>query len=54
MNYSGFPEPFIEGDPIFYQRWRASHLDIILRQDLVDIETVSSIQGIEQLIYLLN
>jgi predicted AAA+ superfamily ATPase len=53
MDCSGFPEPYLDGSSIFYQRWRATHLDIILRQDLVDLETVSSIQGIEQLIYLL-
>lgn len=53
MNCSGFPEPYLDGSSIFYERWRATHLDIILRQDLVDLETVSSIQGIEQLIYLL-
>ena len=54
MNCSGFPEPYLEGSSTFYLRWRATHLDIILRQDLVDLETVSSIQGIEQLIYLLT
>jgi len=54
MNCSGFPEPYLDSTSNFYQRWRATHLDIILRQDLVDLETVSSIQGIEQLIYLLS
>jgi predicted AAA+ superfamily ATPase len=53
MTCSGFPEPYLDGSSTFYQRWRATHLDIILRQDLVDLETVASIQGIEQLIFLL-
>ncbi len=50
----GFPEPFLEDDPIFYQRWRRSHQDIILRQDLVDLASVHSIQSIETLIELLR
>lgn len=53
MSCSGFPEPYLDGTNTFYQRWRTSHLDIILRQDLIDLETVSSIQAIEQLVYIL-
>jgi len=54
MEFSGFPEPYLESSETFYRRWRNTHLDIILRQDLVDMESVSSIQNIEQLIYLLS
>jgi len=50
----GFPEPFLEGSERFYKRWKRSHLDIILRQDLVDIENISQIQTIETLIELLR
>jgi hypothetical protein len=53
-NCSGFPEPFIDGTQIFYHRWRRSHLDIILRQDLIDIQTVRDIKAIEDLIELLK
>ena len=51
---SGFPEPFIDGTEVFYHRWKRSHLDIILRQDLIDIQTVRDIQAIESLIELLK
>lgn len=51
---SGFPEPFLEGDDIFYRRWRRSHLDIILRQDLIDLYSVKDIQSIETLVTLLK
>lgn len=54
IKLSGFPEPFFSGDQIFYQRWAKSHLDIILRQDLLDLESVSDIVGIETLIELLS
>jgi predicted AAA+ superfamily ATPase len=53
-NCSGFPEPFFKGDEIFYKRWRRSHLDIILRQDLVDLYTVRDVTGIETLVSLLK
>jgi uncharacterized protein len=50
----GFPEPFIENDSVFYKRWKKTHLDIILRQDLIDLESVSDIKSIETLIELLR
>ncbi|MEI8054481.1 MAG: ATP-binding protein [bacterium] len=51
---SGFPEPFIDGSKIFYHRWKRSHSDIIIRQDLLDIQAVQDIQAIETLIELLQ
>src|SRR5262249_11241858 len=50
----GFPEPFFEGTAAFYQRWRKTHLDIILRQDLLDLEKPREISAIETLIALLQ
>ena len=54
MKWGGFPEPFIEASDIFYGKWRRSHLDIILRQDLLDITNVRDIRSIEVLIDLLK
>lgn len=51
---SGFPEPFLKGDETFYKRWRRSHLDIILRQDLIDLQAVRDIQAVETLVHLLK
>ena len=51
---SGFPEPFLEGDPMYYKRWRRSHLDIILRQDLIDLNSVRDIKSMETLVALLK
>jgi hypothetical protein len=50
----GFPEPFLEGDETYYNRWKRSHLDIILKQDLIDLENVQQITSIETLIQLLK
>lgn len=53
-NCSGFPEPFLAGEEVFYNRWKRSHIDIILRQDLLDLQSVRDIQSIETLIELLR
>jgi predicted AAA+ superfamily ATPase len=52
--YGGFPEPFRNGTTRFYNRWKKSHLDIILKQDLIDLERVQQIIQIEILIQLLK
>ncbi|MEI6790271.1 MAG: ATP-binding protein [Myxococcaceae bacterium] len=50
----GFPEPFLAQDESYYKRWRRSHLDIILRQDMLDLESIRDIQSIETLVELLR
>jgi predicted AAA+ superfamily ATPase len=54
MRVGGFPEPFIKGTEQFHKRWRQSHIDIILRQDLIDLEAVRDIQAVETLVELLR
>lgn len=51
---SGFPEPFFKGQETYYKRWRKTHLDIILRQDLIDLYSVHDLRSIEQLVFLLR
>ncbi|HLB42747.1 MAG TPA: ATP-binding protein [Gammaproteobacteria bacterium] len=51
---SGFPEPFLKDNITYYKRWRHSHLDVILRQDLIDLYTGRDIQAIESLVLLLK
>jgi uncharacterized protein len=50
----GYPEPFFKGNETFYRRWQRSHLDIILKQDLIDLYSVRDIKSIETLITLLK
>lgn len=50
----GFPEPFLHDDVHYYKRWRRSHLDSILRQDLIDLHSVRDVQAIETLVALLK
>ncbi len=54
LAFGGFPEPFLNGTSRFYNRWKKSHLDIILKQDLIDLENVRQITQIETLIQLLK
>lgn len=51
---SGFPEPFIKNSKTFYRRWKKTHTDIILRQDLLDTQSVKDIKAIEILVDLLK
>ena len=53
MLYGGFPEPFLKGTKRASDMWRRSHLDVILREDLFDLEKVRDIKSIEILIDLL-
>jgi len=54
LRVGGFPEPFLQNDDTFYRRWKRSHTDTILRQDLLDLESVTDIMSIETLIELLR
>lgn len=54
LNYGGFPEPYLANSKRFYNLWKKTHLDIILRQDLIFLEDVRSLKSIELLIDLLK
>lgn len=54
MEVGGFPEPFLKGTRTFYNRWKQSHIDLILREDLLTLSAVRDIQTIETLIELLR
>jgi len=54
LSVGGFPEPFLENDPVFYARWKKSHIDVILRQDLLDLSAIQDILSVETLIEMLR
>lgn len=54
LEVGGFPEPYLEGNSRFYNRWKRSHLDIILRQDMIELENIQHLTSIETLIQLLR
>jgi predicted AAA+ superfamily ATPase len=53
MKVGGFPEPFLNGDEDFAKRWRSTHIDRIIKEDLLELEQVRNIKLIEVLIDLL-
>ena len=53
LERGGFPEPYLSRSDQEAKRWRNSHLDVIVRQDLLDLEQVRNIVGVETLIELL-
>ncbi len=54
MTIGGFPEPFLKGTQRYYNRWKRSHIDLILKEDLLTLTAVRDIQSIETLIELLR
>lgn len=54
MTVGGFPEPFLRGTQRFYNRWKRSHIDLILKEDLISLTAVRDIQSIETLIEMLR
>ncbi len=54
LNLSGFPEPYLSGSVGYYQRWMRTHLDVILKQDILETESVRSIKQLETLALLLT
>lgn len=54
LELSGFPEPFLSGSKNDYKKWQKTHLDIILKQDLLESESVQHIKSVELLIELMT
>lgn len=53
LKYGGFPEPFLKNNKIFADRWRISHLERILKIDLLELELVRNLKAMELLVDLL-
>jgi len=54
LRLSGFPEPYLSKSEPFYKRWRQTHLDVVLRQDLVEISSVRHISQMMTLVELMR
>ncbi len=46
LKFGGFPEPFLEGDPVFAQRWRRVRRETLMREDIRDLESVRDLSAI--------
>jgi predicted AAA+ superfamily ATPase len=54
FEFGNFPEPYLQRSREFYTKWRRSHQDLIIRQDLLSFESIRDISSIETLILLLR
>lgn len=54
MKLGSFPEPFFSGSERKAALWRRSHIDMILRQDILTQEVLRDVQSIETLVELLS
>ena len=54
IEVGGFLEPFLSNSTTHARRWRRSHLDVILREDLLDLTAVKNIKSMEILVDLLR
>ena len=54
IKFGGFPEPYLKNSETFAKRWRRTHVDTIIREDLLDLEKVRDVKSMEILIDLLR
>jgi predicted AAA+ superfamily ATPase len=54
IEYGGFPEPFFKNSKSFYGQWKNSHQQAILRDDMLSMEGLRDLDGVETLVQLLS
>ena len=54
MELGSFPEPFLSGSSRKANLWRKSHLEVIIREDLVQLEALRDLIRLEVLVNLLQ
>lgn len=54
LTVGGFPQPFLKNSIDQARRWQRTHMDVILREDLLDLERVRDIKSIEVMVDLLK
>lgn len=54
LKLGGFPEPYLKGSESYAKRFRRTHSDTIIREDLLDLEKVRDIKSIEIMLDLLR
>ena len=54
LKTGGFPEPYIKNQTSYYTKWKRAHLDVIFKQDLIDLEAPRKFKKIELLVQILK
>ena len=53
LKTGGFPEPFLNGSVSKAKRWRKTHMERIIREDLLSLESIRNVGQLEILVELL-
>ncbi len=48
--YGGFPEPFLQANQEFYNRWKRLQMEQLFREDLRDLTRIQDLDQIEMLV----
>lgn len=54
LERGGFPEPFLDIDPIDAARWRLQYIDSLLREDVLEFENIHNLKAIKLVFDLLR
>lgn len=54
LQFGGFPEPYLQANPSFYQRWSNLRYEQLFREDLRDLSKIQEITRLELLAKLLS
>ena len=54
LEVGGFPEPYFKGTRRFYNRWKKTHTDAILKEDMPELDRYRRISQMETLLELLK
>ncbi|MFT3742263.1 MAG: ATP-binding protein [Gammaproteobacteria bacterium] len=54
LHYGGFPEPYLQADDNFYQRWSNLKQEQIFQEDLRELSKIHDLSRLELLAYLLT
>ena len=54
LERGGFPEPFLDKDPVDANRWRLQYVDSLLRVDVLDFENIHNLNAIRLVFELLR
>ena len=54
IEFGGFPDPYIKGDPLFHTQWTQLRHDQLFREDIVSLSAVSELQQLEMLAHILQ
>ena len=54
LEVGGFPEPYLKGTKQFYNRWKRTHTDSILKEDMLELDRYRRISQMQTLLEILK